>query len=111
MIFVKAGPRFLGDLVAVGLMASVAAVAVPSTGLAARPNGYPVTNVNLRAGPGTDYPVIVTVPARAPISILGCLADYAWCDSIFEGNRGWMRSIYLSGYYQGSYYLLRDYAP
>jgi uncharacterized protein YraI len=51
------------------------------------------------------------VPARAPISILGCLADYAWCDTIFEGNRGWMRSIYLSGYYQEYYYSLRDYAP
>ena len=55
--------------------------------------------------------MIVTVPARAPISILGCLADYAWCDTIFEGSRGWMRSIYLSGYYQGYYYSLRDYAP
>ena len=76
-----------------------------------QPNGYPVTNVNLRAGPGTDYPVIVTVPARSPIAILGCLPDYGWCDSIFQGNRGWMRSIYLSGWYQGNYYALRDYAP
>src|SRR5262245_48136280 len=78
---------------------------------AARPNGYPVTNVNLRAGPGTDYPVIVVVPARSWISIGGCLADYAWCEVIFEGNRGWMRSIYLQGWYQGHYYSLRDYAP
>jgi uncharacterized protein YraI len=111
MIFVKAGLRLLRSLVAVALTASIIAVAAPSAGLAARPNAYPVTNVNLRAGPGTDYPVIVTVPARAPISILGCLADYAWCDTMFEGNRGWMRSIYLSGYYQGAYYSLRDYAP
>ncbi len=111
MVFVEADRRLLGSLVAVALTASVAAVAMPRAGLAASPNGYPITNVNLRAGPSTDYPVIVTVPARAPISILGCLADYAWCDSIFEGNRGWMRSIYLSGYYQGSYYSLRDYAP
>ena len=78
---------------------------------AQQPNGYPVTNVNLRAGPGTEYPVLVTVPARSPIVILGCLPDYGWCDSIFQGNRGWMRSIYLSGWYQGNYYALRDYAP
>ena len=78
---------------------------------AQKPNGYPVTNVNLRAGPGTDYPVLVTVPARSPIAILGCLPDYGWCDSVFQGNRGWMRSIYLSGWYQGNYYALRDYAP
>ena len=95
--------------------ASAAALAIgslaPVMAAAQQPNGYPVTNVNLRAGPGTDYPVIVTVPARAPIAILGCLPDYGWCDSVFQGNRGWMRSIYLSGWYQGNYYALRDYAP
>jgi len=60
MIFVNR--RLLRSLVAVALAASIIAVAAPSAGLAARPNAYPVTNVNLRAGPGTDYPVIVTVP-------------------------------------------------
>jgi uncharacterized protein YraI len=78
---------------------------------APRPNGYPVTNVNLRAGPGTNYPVIVVVPARSWISIQGCLADYGWCEVAFERTRGWMRSIYLQGWYRGHYYALRDYAP
>ncbi len=75
------------------------------------PNGYPITDVNLRAGPGTEYPVLVTVPTDAPITILGCLEDYTWCDTIFEEQRGWMSSIYLAGYYDGEYYLLSDYAP
>jgi uncharacterized protein YraI len=83
----------------------------PAKAAAPRPNGYPVTNVNLRAGPGTNYPVIVVVPARSWVSIQGCQADYAWCEVISEGNRGWMRSIYLQGWYQGHYYSLRDYAP
>ena len=43
--------------------------------IAAQPNGYPISNVNLRAGPGTDFPVILTVQARAPIAILSCLGD------------------------------------
>jgi uncharacterized protein YraI len=84
---------------------------LPTQAQTARPNGYPVTNVNLRAGPGTYYPVIVVVPTHAPISILGCLGDYTWCDVLFQGSRGWMRSIYLQGWYQGNYYALRDYAP
>src|SRR5680860_1686681 len=75
------------------------------------PNGYPISDVNLRAGPGTEYPVLVTVPTDAPITILGCLEDYTWCDTIFEENRGWMSSIYLAGFYDGEYYLLSDYAP
>ena len=89
----------------IGAMPSAAQAQPP------RPNGYPVTNVNLRAGPGTYYPAILVVPARAPISILGCLGDYTWCDVFFQGNRGWMRSIYLQGWYRGYYYSLRDYAP
>jgi uncharacterized protein YraI len=83
----------------------------PATAQPVRPNGYPVTNVNLRAGPGTYYPALLVVPSRAPISILGCLGDYTWCDVVFQGNRGWMRSIYLQGWYRGYYYALRDYAP
>jgi len=94
------------------LSAIVLAILLPApASAAARPNGYPITNVNLRAGPSTGYPVIVTVPTHAPISIRGCLGDYTWCDVIFEGNRGWMRSIYLKGWYQGYYYSLGDYAP
>src|SRR5688572_28830846 len=82
-----------------------------STAAAQEPNGYPITDVNLRAGPGTEYPVILTVPADAPITILGCLPDYTWCDIVFENYRGWMSAVYLSGYSDGDYYLLRDYAP
>jgi uncharacterized protein YraI len=78
---------------------------------AEEPNAYPLSNVNLRAGPDTEYPVIVTVPNRAPISILGCLGDHTWCDVVFQDSRGWMRAIYLTGFYQGYYYPLRDYAP
>jgi hypothetical protein len=39
-------------------------VAVLATPAAAQeePNGYPVADMNLRAGPGTEYPVLVTVP-------------------------------------------------
>lgn len=89
----------------------ILAGASPAQAQPARPNGYPVTNVNLRAGPGTYYPVIVVVPTHAPISILGCLGDFTWCDVAFQGSRGWMRSIYLQGWYRGNYYALRDYAP
>ncbi|HSD92410.1 MAG TPA: DUF6600 domain-containing protein [Methyloceanibacter sp.] len=99
-------------LAAAGTFAIWAAMLhAPAQAQAARPNGYPVTNVNLRAGPGVYYPVIVVVPTHAPISIVGCLGDYTWCDVFFHGNRGWMRSIYLKKWYQGYYYALGDYAP
>ena len=107
---------FTGNLRRIILAIAVASLVVAAMQSSAhaqpvRPNGYPVTNVNLRAGPGTYYPALLVVPARAPIRILGCLGDYTWCDVIFQNNRGWMRSIYLEGWYRGYYYALRDYAP
>ena len=96
---------------AITIAAWAGAAPAQAQGQYARPNGYPVTNVNLRAGPGTYYPVILVVPRHAPISILGCLGDYTWCDVLFQGNRGWMRSIYMQKWYQGYYYALGDWAP
>jgi uncharacterized protein YraI len=111
MTFVQGLTRGKALIALVALLAASLVTPPPANAAAARPNGYPVTNVNLRAGPGTYYPVIVVVPARSWISIRGCLADYAWCEVISAGNRGWMRSIYLQGWYQNHYYSLRDYAP
>ena len=112
MTFVESSARRNAIVSFVALLAAAIAILSPASAeAAARPNGYAVTNVNMRAGPGTYYPVIVVVPARAPISIRGCLGDYTWCDVLFQGARGWMRSIYLQGWYRGYYYALRDYAP
>ena len=112
MTFVESSARRSAIVSFVALLAAAIAILSPASAeAAARPNGYAVTNVNMRAGPGTYYPVIVVVPARAPISIRGCLGDYTWCDVLFQGARGWMRSIYLQGWYRGYYYALRDYAP
>jgi uncharacterized protein YraI len=110
MSFVESLLRRLAIALAVATVTAVALVE-PVQAQAPRPNGYPVTNVNLRAGPGTYYPALLVVPSHAPIAILGCLGDYTWCDVLFQGNRGWMRSIYLQGWYSGYYYSLRDYAP
>ena len=98
-------------IVTIAIASLTGAMSRSSVAAPPRPNGYPVTNVNLRAGPGTYYPVIVVVPTHAPISVLGCLGDYTWCDVLFQGNRGWMRSIYLKKWYSGYYYSLQDYAP
>ena len=46
------------------LFAALFLTLMPANAATVRPNGYPVTNVNLRAGPGTYYPVIVVVPSR-----------------------------------------------
>lgn len=59
-------------------------------------------DVNLRAGPGTAYPVVRVVPAGSPVATFGCLADYSWCDIGFAGARGWVAARYVTVAYGGA---------
>lgn len=55
-----------------------------------------VTNdLNLRAGPGTDYPVIDTMPGGSHVSIRNCTGS--WCRVNFRGQSGWASAGYLGG--------------
>jgi uncharacterized protein YraI len=72
-------------------------------------DGFVTGNVNLRAGPDTDYPPIMTVPLGSRVDIQGCLDDYAWCDVIVAGNRGWIAGNYVQYEYQGQRVYVPDY--
>lgn len=63
--------------------------------------GTTVANVNLRAGPGTWYPVVMTMPQSATLTIYGCLDAASWCDVSWTGARGWVSSNYLRIHYRG----------
>jgi uncharacterized protein YraI len=55
--------------------------------------GVATGNVNMRTGPGTGYAVITTIPAGAPVEVLGCPS---WCEVAYAGTRGWASSNYIS---------------
>ena len=76
-------------------------VAVMSSPALAETRGATVSSVNLRAGPGTWYPVVMTMPPSAALTIYGCLDAASWCDVSWGGARGWVSSNYVSVYYQG----------
>ena len=56
------------------------------------PGGPPpevaITNVNLRQGPGTNYTVITTIPAGAPVEVGNCQGQ--WCQVSFQGQNGYV---------------------
>jgi uncharacterized protein YraI len=61
--------------------------------------GYATADVNLRGGPGTNYPVIDVIPDNARVTIYGCIRGRSWCDVGFAGARGWMSENYLQANY------------
>ncbi|WP_337998025.1 SH3 domain-containing protein [Oleispirillum naphthae] len=59
--------------------------------------GYTLSGVNLRAGPGTGYPVLAQMPPGIPLAIQGCLAGGSWCDVASGPLRGWVSGRYIGG--------------
>ena len=74
-------------------------------------NAYATTDVNERAGPGTDYPVVTLIPAGSTLTIFGCLSAVDWCDVAYAGTRGWVLGDYLQALYESERVPLRAYAP
>lgn len=63
-------------------------------------NAYTQGQVNLRAGPSVDYPIVMSIPPGSLLAVNGCLDDFTWCDVDWEGNHGWVYGSYLYYDYQ-----------
>ncbi len=61
--------------------------------------GYVVQGINMRAGPGVDYPWIASLPPGTRTEIFGCLDGYTWCDVAAVGARGWVAGVGLNALY------------
>jgi uncharacterized protein YraI len=55
-----------------------------------------VTDLNMRAGPGSQYPIVATIESNGSVEILGCLEEAQWCQVNWQGNEGWSYSEYLA---------------
>jgi uncharacterized protein YraI len=73
--------------------AGVAFLAMAGSALAVE--GYSTAHLNLRTGPGTQYPVIGVMEYNVRTEITGCLADYSWCSVSVAGLNGWASAEYL----------------
>lgn len=60
------------------------------------------TLVNLRAGPAPDYPVVSQLPPGTPVTMMGCVSGYTWCDVALPNLRGWVYAGSLNFPYQGN---------
>ncbi|WP_052341562.1 SH3 domain-containing protein [Salinarimonas rosea] len=50
-------------------------------------------DLNLRAGPGTNYQVIATMPGGVVVDVEGCRGS--WCRVDYRGRSGWASARYL----------------
>lgn len=81
-------------IIAVALAATFTTVAGAGAAAAAQ-GAMTIGTLNLRAGPGTQYPVVSVLPGGAPVTLYGCTADTRWCDAAWQGRRGWLAAGYV----------------
>ena len=102
--------RALTVLAAIAALAAVLFTAGHSQAQSTAAVAAASVNLNQRAGPGTNYPVLQVVPAGGQVTLYGCTGAFAWCDGVHRGTRGWLSATYLRVWYQGRYITLAQYA-
>ncbi len=91
------------------MSSAIAALFLGATSSAFAYDGFATGNVNLRAGPDVEYPIVTTIPAGAPLEIQGCTDAWEWCDVVFDGARGWVAGNYIQYEYNDQPVLLPSY--
>jgi len=82
---------FLAAPIAVAFSTSASAAVVASA----------VLPLNVRAGPGPQYPVVASIPARGKATIIGCIQGSLWCQVNVAGKQAWAYSKYLTATLSG----------
>lgn len=65
----------------------VAALMTLSAASAEAAPALATNNVNMRQGPGTNYPIITTIPGGSTVEISGCQDQ--WCTVVWQGRTGY----------------------
>lgn len=59
------------------------------------PSAITTAPVNLRTGPGTNYSIILVMPAATKVVVTGRNADSSWYQVVYNGQQGWSSAAYL----------------
>ena len=82
------------------ILAFAATAMLASSTWASAQEAYTTGDINMRAGPGSRYPVVTTIPEDRQVYVHGCLSNWDWCDVSWRRTRGWVFSDYLEGLYR-----------
>jgi len=97
--------RFYGSLLL------VLAVSAVSMSVAAQPAAFTVRDVDVFAGPSSEFPPIGTLAPNTEVRIAGCLSDWSWCDVIFPEDRGWVYAADLAYPYRNERVVILENGP
>ena len=84
------------------MIIGAAAAALMLTGSAYAQTAVTATSdLNIRSGPGPQYPVVGVIDVDGQAGLEGCLEGSKWCRVSYNGVDGWAYSDYLIADYSG----------
>lgn len=83
-----------------GAPAAVAQTAVTAT-----------TDLNVRTGPGPQFPVMGVIATGETANLQGCIEGSKWCSVTTKAGEGWAYSEYLTGDFGGGVVVLSERPP
>lgn len=83
-----------------GALCMAASTALADTSVSA------ITDLNVRAGPGPQYPVIGVLAAGQKATLNGCVANSKWCTIAEDSGQGWIYSDYVTAEFGGNQMIL-----
>jgi uncharacterized protein YraI len=60
------------------------------------------SRLNLRSGPGEEFPIVGVMERNVRVEMTGCLQDWSWCVVTVAGVPGWVFSKYVVVDVQGA---------
>ncbi|RUU27205.1 DUF1236 domain-containing protein [Mesorhizobium sp. M6A.T.Ce.TU.016.01.1.1] len=79
-----------------GALVAISGAALADTAVSA------VADLNVRAGPGPQYPVIGTLAAGQSATLEGCIQNSKWCTIAEANGQGWIYSDYVTADFGGN---------
>lgn len=83
-----------------GALVAMSGAALADTAVSA------VADLNVRAGPGPQYPVIGVLAAGQSATLDGCIQNSKWCTIAEANGQGWIYSDYVTADFGGSQVVL-----
>lgn len=85
-----------------GMLVAMSGAAMADTSVSA------VTDLNVRAGPGPQYPIVGVLAAGQSATLNGCLENSKWCTIAEASGQGWVYSDYVTADFGGNQLVLTE---
>lgn len=101
----------MNRIIALATVAALAGTAFAGTAVAQTTSATATAELNIRSGPGPQYPSVGFIAAGDSAAVDGCLQNSKWCRVTYDGVTGWSYSDYLTADLSGQTVVLTDRYP